>query len=132
MNRTIGVATQTAWRQVVKKFERPHHGRAIWQIIQQLRTLFHSLGPHGLEFLDLYWLTLALMVPAVGFLIRIFIIFHDCCHGSFFRSARANEVVGTVQACSRLRRIDTGVSPAVHPRHGRESGLPGGRRRSGR
>jgi omega-6 fatty acid desaturase (delta-12 desaturase) len=43
-----------------------------------------------------YWLTLALAIPAAGFLIRIFIICHDCGHGSFLRSRRANDVVGFV------------------------------------
>jgi len=42
------------------------------------------------------WITLALAVPAAGFLVRIFIIFHDCSHGSFFRSRRANAFWGFV------------------------------------
>ena len=32
-----------------------------------------------------YLLTLALAVPAAGFLVRVYILFHDCTHGSFFR-----------------------------------------------
>jgi omega-6 fatty acid desaturase (delta-12 desaturase) len=40
-----------------------------------------------------YWITLALALPAAGFLVRIFIIFHDCCHFSFFKSRRANKIV---------------------------------------
>jgi omega-6 fatty acid desaturase (delta-12 desaturase) len=40
-----------------------------------------------------YWITLAVAVPAAGFLVRIFIIFHDCCHTSFFKSRRANHMV---------------------------------------
>ncbi|MFD0960115.1 fatty acid desaturase [Paenibacillus chungangensis] len=43
-----------------------------------------------------YWLTLAIGVVAAGFVIRTFIIFHDCCHGSFFRSKRANDIVGII------------------------------------
>jgi omega-6 fatty acid desaturase (delta-12 desaturase) len=43
-----------------------------------------------------YWLTLALAVPTAIFLIRSFIIFHDCGHGSFFRSRRANQILGIV------------------------------------
>jgi omega-6 fatty acid desaturase (delta-12 desaturase) len=43
-----------------------------------------------------YWLTLALALPAAGFLARIFIIQHDCGHGSFFKSARANDRLGFV------------------------------------
>jgi omega-6 fatty acid desaturase (delta-12 desaturase) len=39
-----------------------------------------------------YAITLVLAVLAAGFLVRIFVIFHDCCHGSFFASKRANRV----------------------------------------
>jgi acyl-lipid omega-6 desaturase (Delta-12 desaturase) len=43
-----------------------------------------------------YWLVLVLAIPAGGFLIRTFIVFHDCAHGSFVRSMRANERLGAV------------------------------------
>jgi acyl-lipid omega-6 desaturase (Delta-12 desaturase) len=43
-----------------------------------------------------YAITLFLAVPAAGFLIRLFIIQHDCGHGSFFRSRAANDVLGFV------------------------------------
>ena len=39
-------------------------------------------------------LTLVLAIPAAGFLIRVFIVFHDCTHGSFMRSRRANNLIG--------------------------------------
>ena len=41
-----------------------------------------------------YWITLGLAVPAAGFLTRNFIIFHDCGHGSFFKSRMANRILG--------------------------------------
>lgn len=44
--------------------------------------------PHG------YWLTLLLAVPTAGFLVRLFMIQHDCGHGSFFRRRWANDVLG--------------------------------------
>jgi omega-6 fatty acid desaturase (delta-12 desaturase) len=43
-----------------------------------------------------YWVTLALAVVAGGILVRVFILFHDCCHGSFFASRRANTILGYV------------------------------------
>ncbi|MDQ1910265.1 fatty acid desaturase [Paenibacillus sp. GD4] len=43
-----------------------------------------------------YWLTLPLAITAAGFVVRTFIIFHDCCHQSFFKSRLANDVVGTL------------------------------------
>ncbi|MGO9889201.1 MAG: fatty acid desaturase [Solirubrobacteraceae bacterium] len=41
-------------------------------------------------------LTVALAIPAAGFLVRVFVVFHDCAHGSLFPSRRANVRVGTV------------------------------------
>ena len=43
---------------------------------------------------DHYWLALLLAVPAAGLLVRLFIIQHDCGHGSFFKSRAANDSVG--------------------------------------
>jgi omega-6 fatty acid desaturase (delta-12 desaturase) len=46
------------------------------------------------------WLALALAIPAGGFLVRTFIVFHDCTHGSFLPSRTANKYVG--MACAFL------------------------------
>jgi len=43
-----------------------------------------------------YWLTLAIAVPAAGFLLRTFILFHDCTHGGFVPTRRANTWLGVV------------------------------------
>ncbi len=43
-----------------------------------------------------YWIGLVLVVPAAAFLVRLFMIQHDCSHGSFFRSRRTNDWVGRV------------------------------------
>jgi omega-6 fatty acid desaturase (delta-12 desaturase) len=42
-----------------------------------------------------YWLVLLVAVPAAGFLVRTYIMFHDCVHGSFLPSKRANAWLGT-------------------------------------
>ncbi|MFD1852023.1 fatty acid desaturase [Oceanobacillus bengalensis] len=42
------------------------------------------------------WLSLALSVVAAGFVVRIFIIFHDCTHMSFFKNSKANRIIGTI------------------------------------
>ncbi len=41
-----------------------------------------------------YLLALALVLPAAGFLVRTFVVFHDCAHGSLLPSKRANRFVG--------------------------------------
>ncbi|MEA3462849.1 MAG: fatty acid desaturase [Bacteroidota bacterium] len=84
------------WIEVISKYNKPDTEKSIWQII-------NSLGPYILLWIAMYFslgisylLTLGLAVLAAGFLVRIFIIFHDCGHGSFFRSNRANQIVGTI------------------------------------
>ena len=42
------------------------------------------------------WLTIPLTILAAGFVVRTFIIFHDCTHMSFFKNKKANRVVGTI------------------------------------
>jgi omega-6 fatty acid desaturase (delta-12 desaturase) len=41
-----------------------------------------------------YWVTLLLALPTAGFLVRLFVLQHDCGHGSFFVSKTANDVAG--------------------------------------
>ena len=86
----------SAWKAVVLKYQQPSLPRAIWQL---MNTLVPYAGLWYLMYLSLshsYWLTLALAVLAGLFLVRIFIIFHDCGHGSFFKSRVANDVVGFI------------------------------------
>ncbi len=53
-----------------------------------------------------YWLCLLLAVPAAGFLVRLFMIQHDCGHGSFFRRRAANDWVGRVIGVLTLTPYD--------------------------
>lgn len=85
-----------AWKAIVIKYQQPSLGRAIWQLID---TLIPYAALWYLMCLSLsysYWLTFALAALAGLFLIRIFIIFHDCGHGSFFKSRLANDIVGFI------------------------------------
>lgn len=82
------------WQAIVAKYSKPDVWRSVWQLV-------NSVGPFlilwYLMYLSLnvsYLLTLLLAIPTAGFMVRIFIIFHDCTHGSFFKSVRANEIVG--------------------------------------
>jgi len=85
---------KASWRQAVAKYENPDVRRSVWQIVNSVIPYFilWYLMYRSLEVS--YWVTLPLSVLAAGFLVRIFIIFHDCGHGSFFRSQTANDVVG--------------------------------------
>ena len=84
------------WKQIASRYEQPNPRRSVWQII-------NTLVPYGalwyLMYLSLgmsYWLTAALALLAAGFQVRVFIIFHDCGHGSFFKSRKANHILGFI------------------------------------
>jgi omega-6 fatty acid desaturase (delta-12 desaturase) len=53
-----------------------------------------------------YWICLLLAVPAAGFLVRLFMIQHDCGHGSFFRRRPANDWVGRILGVLTLTPYD--------------------------
>ncbi len=88
---------QTAdWKKIVLEFQKPSTGRAVWQIV-------NTVGPFGLLWALMYytmcvswWLTVPLAMLAGAFVVRIFIIFHDCGHGSFFKSRKANDITGFI------------------------------------
>jgi acyl-lipid omega-6 desaturase (Delta-12 desaturase) len=89
-------AAMPQWKEVVAKYQRPKARAALWQIAN---TLIPYAALWYLMYLSLpvsWWLTVPLAVLAGGFLVRVFIIFHDCGHGSFFKSRRANDALGFV------------------------------------
>jgi omega-6 fatty acid desaturase (delta-12 desaturase) len=88
--------TSPEWKIATLPYQHPDLRRSIWQIINSVGPLILLFTLMYLSLRISYWLTLALAIPAAGFLVRTFIIFHDCCHGSFFKSKRANRIVGTI------------------------------------
>ncbi|REE67698.1 omega-6 fatty acid desaturase (delta-12 desaturase) [Paenibacillus taihuensis] len=89
-------AEQGNWRKEIAAYERPRLKSSIWQLI-------NTIGPVMLLWLAAYfclsisvWLTIGISIVAGGFLVRTFIIFHDCCHKSFFKNRRANDIIGTI------------------------------------
>jgi omega-6 fatty acid desaturase (delta-12 desaturase) len=84
------------WRDAVARHEAPSWSRAAVNLLTSAVpyvaitvAMYFSLGAS-------YWITLALAIPAAGFLLRTFIVFHDCTHGSFVPSRRGNQWIGRI------------------------------------
>lgn len=83
-------------------YKTPRTSRAVRQIVTTV-VPFAALAVAMYLSLDVgYWLTLLLAVPTAGLLVRFFIIQHDCGHGSFFASKRANDLVGRITSILTL------------------------------
>lgn len=82
------------WQGIVAKYAFPDTWRSIWQVLNSVVPfiVMWYLMYRALEVG--YWLTLILSVPAAGFMVRMFILFHDCCHGSFLKTQKANDRMG--------------------------------------
>jgi len=91
------------WTEIVQRYQTPSSRKAVIQI---LTSFLPFLGLWVLMYLSLswsYWITLGLGLLNGFFLVRIFIIQHDCGHQSFFKSRRWNNAVGYV--CSFFSAI---------------------------
>jgi len=87
-------AEQVSWKSIVANYHFSKFTKSMWQFI-------NSFVPFVLIWILMYfsidisyWITLALSIFASGFMMRIFIIQHDCGHGSFFGSRKANDRLG--------------------------------------
>jgi omega-6 fatty acid desaturase (delta-12 desaturase) len=91
------------WQKVIKKYQTPDVSRGTWQMINSFGGLFAGwvLMYVALQFVGI-WLALLLAVPTAGFLVRIFIIQHDCGHGSFMKSKKANDRIGAISGVFTL------------------------------
>jgi omega-6 fatty acid desaturase (delta-12 desaturase) len=87
---------KTTWAALVAKYQTPNTWKSIGQVGNTFVPFFLLWYLMVLSLDYSYWLTLGLALPAAGLLVRIFIIQHDCGHGSFFKSRKANDYLGSV------------------------------------
>jgi len=84
------------WKSIIAAYQKPSWARATWQIVNTIClyaaswVLMYFLAQISL------WLAIPIAVINGGLLVRVFIIFHDCGHGSFFKSRRANDILGFI------------------------------------
>jgi omega-6 fatty acid desaturase (delta-12 desaturase) len=97
----------------------PFQSSILTRSVIQLSTSFGGfVATCGVMYLCLavsLWIALPLSLLAAGFLVRIFIIQHDCGHGSFFRSRWANDLTG--MTCSLLTLTPYAFWRRQHARH---------------
>ncbi len=81
-------------KSVIERFRQPSQARAIWQLTNTLIPYLFLWFLMARAVTVSYWLMLPVAVLAAGLRVRIFIFMHDCGHGSFMRSKRANTLIG--------------------------------------
>ena len=87
--------TAKDWAVILARYCQPNAARGAFEIAITLVPLIGLAGLAAWTMSTNLWLGLLLCVPAAGFLVRLFVIQHDCGHGAFFKSRRMNDWVGT-------------------------------------
>ncbi len=82
------------WKKIVAPFEKPSASRAIWQLVSTLGAYLITWALMWWMLQASWWFTLPFIVISGMIMTRIFVLFHDCCHGSFLPSNRANRIIG--------------------------------------
>ncbi|RPF50631.1 fatty acid desaturase [Aquisalibacillus elongatus] len=83
-------------KQHIKRFEQSDTKASVWQMVNTIPPLFLFWYLAYASLSVSVWLSLACSIIAAGFVVRTFIIFHDCCHGSFLKNRKINHIVGTI------------------------------------
>jgi acyl-lipid omega-6 desaturase (Delta-12 desaturase) len=84
------------WREALDPYAEPHLGRSLLQVLTSVLPYLALSAAMYLLLNVSVLLVLVLAVPTGGFLVRTFILFHDCSHGSLLRSKRANAWLGAI------------------------------------
>ena len=99
--------TPTNWNEALTPYRQPRRLRSLLEIgitalpLAGLWAIAWVLHANGF-----WWAALFLTVPAAGFLVRLFMIQHDCGHGAFFRHRAANDWVGRLIGVLTLTPYD--------------------------
>jgi omega-6 fatty acid desaturase (delta-12 desaturase) len=86
------------WYRQTKQFEQPSLARAVWQLLNTILPLAVCWGLMVwlLQNNYPYYFIAVLAIPSALLLVRLFMFFHDCGHGSFFKNPTANATVGWI------------------------------------
>ena len=87
-------AIAPSWPKILANYKKPHRGRSAFELAVTLVpfALLWALSWAAVHYG--YWAGLLLIVPAAGFLLRLFMIQHDCGHGSFFAHRLTDDWIG--------------------------------------
>lgn len=84
------------WMKILSKYREPREWRSVFEIgVTAVPFVALWVGAYYAQTVS-FWLSLPVSILAAGFLVRLFLIQHDCGHGAFFRNKRVNDWVGRV------------------------------------
>jgi omega-6 fatty acid desaturase (delta-12 desaturase) len=85
------------WTQILGRYREPSRARSVLELAMTAAPLVALWAAAWFAYsLGHWWVSLLIAIPAGGFLVRLFLIQHDCGHGAFFPHKRVNDWIGRV------------------------------------
>ncbi|AOF89718.1 fatty acid desaturase [Sinorhizobium sp. RAC02] len=101
-----GVALEKPWLKILSAYRKPHLGRSTFELAVTLVCFAFLWAAAWASIHFGYWFGLVLVLPAAGFLLRLFMLQHDCGHGSFFGRRSLDDWTGRVIGVLTLTPYD--------------------------
>ena len=98
--------TAAAWLKILAKYRQPRMGRSLFELLVTVVPFIALWALAYIAVIQHFWLGLVLIFPLAGFLLRLFIIQHDCGHGSFFAQRRLDTWTGRTLGVLTLTPYD--------------------------
>ncbi|MGR9170632.1 MULTISPECIES: fatty acid desaturase [Rhizobium] len=95
-----------AWLKILSKYRQPHSGRSVFELLVTILPFAAFWAGAYISVIQGFWLGLILVLPAAAFLLRLFMIQHDCGHGSFFGRRRFDNWTGRIIGVLTLTPYD--------------------------
>lgn len=97
---------ETAWLKIISGYRKPVLARSLYELVVTLIPFVLFWGAAAVAVHYGYWIGLLLAIPAAGFLLRLFMLQHDCGHGSFFGKRRLDDWTGRALGVLTLTPYD--------------------------
>ncbi len=106
-NSGLAAVDARCWTQILAKYRKPDQARSIAELAVTVVPLVILWTTAWFTFsLGYAWVSLLIAIPAAGFLVRLFMIQHDCGHGTFFAHRQANDWIGRLIGALTLTPYD--------------------------
>jgi len=106
-NASAAAPSGAKWTRILGKYQTPSHARGLFELAVTVLPLAGLWSAAiALFWFGYWWLAVLLIIPAAAFLVRLFMIQHDCGHGSFFPGKLANDWCGRIIGVLTLTPYD--------------------------
>ncbi len=103
---SLDVCSELVWLKIIASYRNPVRARSFFELAVTLIPFVLLWTATAIALQSGYWVGLVLVIPAAAFLLRLFMLQHDCGHGSLFANRRLDDWTGRALGVLTLTPYD--------------------------